>query len=203
MARDGRVEPVVDEIWRPDAPAAAAGGGGVMRRGRPRGELVDVESAACRRASSTASDRRATPCSICRGVMRGVAENRCRAAPAATGRRLVRRRPTPANRRRRARGAPAPPARRGVGHAGRQAPEHVQPAVRAADVDFAEVPAQRRKQTVAAFAIVRAQARQMRAKAAAANHFGQRRLVEPGIAVVEQRLGGRATASATRGGAAM
>ena len=77
---------------------------------------------------------------------------------------------------------------RRIRHARRQSPEQVQPRLAAAHFHFAEMPPQRPDQTVAALLIANLHAGEMRAIAAAAHHFGQRGLLEPGIAVVEQRL---------------
>ena len=78
--------------------------------------------------------------------------------------------------------------RRCVRHTGRQTPEHMQAAGRTTDVDVAELSPQRLQQAISAFLVTHANAREMRRIAPAADHLGERCLIEPGIAVVEQRL---------------
>ena len=80
--------------------------------------------------------------------------------------------------------------RRGIGKVGRQLPEQVQAALFAADLGEAEITVQRREQGVATGAVLRPDAREMGSVAAAAHHLREHRLVEPWIAVVEQRLHG-------------
>ena len=66
----------------------------------------------------------------------------------------------------------------------------MQPATLTAHGNIAEMAAERGEQAIAALAVMRADAHQMGGVAAAPHHLRQRGLLEPGIAVVEQRLGG-------------
>ena len=77
---------------------------------------------------------------------------------------------------------------RRIRHARRQSPEQMQPSLGAAHFHFAKMPPQRPDQAIAALLIANLHSRETRAIAAATHHLGQRGLLEPGIAVVEQRF---------------